>query len=85
MDTMIRFYSDYKETQEKAAMGFQMSNWDKKFMKYGKLFEKEMMDLSVNIPLEEALDMGWKILGECFERTEVGMKSELTEEFWVAK
>lgn len=85
MDTMIRFYSDYKETQEKAAMGFQMSNWDKKLMKYGKLFEKEMMDLSVNIPLEEALDMGWKILGECFERTEVGMKSELTEEFWVAK
>ena len=85
MDTMIRFYSDYKETQEKAAMGFQMSNWDKKLMKYGKLFEKEMMDLSVNIPLEEALDMGWKILGECFERTEVGMKSELTEKFWVNK
>ena len=85
MDTMIRFYSDYKDTPEKAAMGFQMSNWDKKLMKYGKLFEKEMMDLSVNIPLEEALDMGWKILGECFERTEVGMKSELTEKFWVNK
>ena len=85
MDTMIRFYSDYKEVQEKAAMGFQMSSWDKKLMKYGKLFEKEMMDLSVNIPLEEALDMGWKILSECFERTEVGIKSELAEKFWISE
>jgi len=32
----------------------------------GELFEERMMDLSVNIPLEEALDLGWKTLTECF-------------------
>ena len=85
MDTMIRFYADYKETLEKQSMGFQMSEWDKKLLKYGKLFEAQMMDLSVNIPLEEALDAGWKILAECFDPTETGIKSDLVKEFWPNK
>ena len=82
MDTMIRFYADYKETLEKQSMGFQMSNWDKKLLEYGVKFEKQMMDLSVNIPLEKALDEGWKILADCFDKTETGIKSELVEKFW---
>ena len=82
MDTMIRFYADYKETIEKQSMGFSMSKWDDKLLKYGKLFEARMMDLSVNIKLEEALDLGWKTLAECFDRGELGMKTELVDQFW---
>ena len=85
MDTMIRFYADYKETLEKQSMGFQMSNWDNKLLKYGKLFEKNMMDLSLNIQLEDALDLGWKILADCFDRTETGIKTSLLDEFWPKK
>ena len=85
MDTMIRFYADYKETLEKQSMGFQMSNWDNKLLKYGKLFEKNMMDLSLNIHLEDALDLGWKILADCFDRTETGIKTSLLDEFWPKK
>ena len=85
MDTMIRFYADYKETLEKQSMGFQMSNWDNKLLKYGKLFEKNMMDLSLNIQLEDALDLGWKILADCFDRTETGIKTSLLEQFWPNK
>ena len=82
MDAMIRLYSEYKSTLEKQSMGFQMSAWDKKLLKYGKRFENEMMDLSVNIPLEEALDLGWKILADCFEPADTGIKSDLVNEFW---
>ena len=82
MDSMIRLYSDYKGTLEKQSMGFQMSDWDRKLLKYGKLFEERMMDLAVNIPLEEALDLGWKTLAECFEPTEAGIKSDLVKEYW---
>ncbi len=85
MDTMIRFYADYKETLEKQSMGFQMSSWDSKLLKFGDRFEREMMDLSVNIQLEEALDLGWKILADCFDRTETGIKTELIEKFWPNK
>lgn len=84
MNTMIQLYAGYKETQEKLAMGFRMSEWDKKLLKYGNRFEKEMMDLSVNIPLESALDLGWEILADCFEPMETGIHSKLIEKFWPA-
>jgi len=85
MDTMIKLYADYKETLEKQSMGFQMSSWDEKLLKYGLAFEKNMMDLSVNIPLEEALDLGWKILADNFEKMETGIKTDLLEKFWPEK
>ena len=85
MDSMIRLYSSYKETLEKKNMGFSMNRWDEKLLKYGQLFENKLMDLSVNLTLEESLDLGWEILGECFEKDETGIKSDLTDEFWKVK
>ena len=82
MDAMIKLYAQYKETIEKQSMGFKMSAWDQKLLKYGAKFEAGMMDLSVNIPLEEALDLGWKILAECFDKGEVGIPSKLSDKFW---
>jgi V/A-type H+-transporting ATPase subunit B len=82
MDTMIRLYADFKETLEKQSMGFQMSPWDEKLLKYGEAFEKQMMDLSVNIPLEDALDQGWRILADSFDKAETGMKTDLLENYW---
>ena len=85
MDAMIRLYASYKDTLEKKSMGFNMSAWDEKLLKYGVQFEAKMMDLTVNVPLEEALDNGWKILAECFEKNETGLKTELIDEFWPNK
>ncbi len=82
MDVMIQLYAQYQETEEKRSMGFRMSDWDKKMLKYGKLFENEMMNLKVNIPVEDALDRGWEILAECFYPDETNLRSELTDEFW---
>jgi len=82
MDAMIKLYASFKETQEKQSMGFRMSDWDDKLLKYGERFETEMMDLSVNIPLEKALDLGWKILADCFNKGEIGIPSKLTDKFW---
>ena len=82
MDAMIRIYSSYKEALEKKNMGFSMSRWDEKLLKYGELFESRMMSLSVNLSLEDALDLGWEILADCFEKDETGIKSDLIDEFW---
>ena len=82
MDTMIQLFASYRETLEKRAMGFQMSSWDNKLLKYGSLFEREMMSLEVNIPLEKALDRGWGIMGECFAPEETGIKRSMIEKFW---
>ena len=85
MDGMIKLYAAFKDTLEKKAMGFIMTAWDDKLLKYGELFEKGMMDLSVNIPLERALDLGWEILAECFSPEETGLRTELTGKFWPVK
>ena len=82
MDGMIKLYAAYKDSLEKKSMGFLMSDWDEKLLKYGELFEKELMDLSVNIPLEEALDRGWKILSQCFSPEETLLKSDLIASYW---
>ncbi len=85
MDGLIKLYANYKSSLEKQSMGFRISEWDKKLIKYGTLFEEKLMDLSVNMPLEKALDTGWEILAECFESHEVGLKSSLIEKFWAKK
>ncbi len=82
MDGMIQLYAEFKETEEKKSMGFRMNEWDQSLLKYGEKFEAGMMDLSVNIPLEKALDLGWTILADCFKPEETGLKSDLIKQFW---
>ena len=82
MNTMTHLFADYRETLEKLAMGFRMSDWDKKLLKYGKSFEEKMMSLTVDIPLEKALDLGWQIMADNFEPVETGIKSNLIDKFW---
>ena len=82
MDGMIQLYANYQETLEKKSMGFRMSDWDQKLLKFGEMFEAELMDLSVNIPVEGALDRGWRILSDCFSREETGLRTEILNRFW---
>ncbi len=82
MDMMIQLFASYRQTVEKQSMGFQMSAWDNKLLKYGELFEKNMMSLKVNIPLEKALDLGWQILADSFSPEETGIKRSIIEQYW---
>ena len=82
MDTMIQLFAQYRSTLEKQSMGFRMSDWDGKLLKYGERFEKEMMDITVNIPLEKALNLGWEMLADCFEPVETGIRTEILDKFW---
>lgn len=82
MDAMIQLYAFYQETLEKKSMGFKMSPWDNKLLKYGTLFEEQLMELTVNIQLEDALNTGWRILSDCFVPEETGIRTELIKKFW---
>jgi V/A-type H+-transporting ATPase subunit B len=85
MNTMIRLYSDCRESRNKIAMGFKVSKWDETLLSYGSDFEKELMDLNVNIPIEQALDLCWEILARYFDPVQTGLKDNLVREFWPAK
>lgn len=81
-NTQIRLYSEGKKARERQSMGFKLSRWDEKLLHFSNLFEERMMDLEVNLPLEDALDFGWKTLQECFEMHEVGIKQTLIDKYW---
>lgn len=82
MDGCLQLYADCRSTREKRDMGFEMSEWDSKLLAYGDDFEKEVMDLSVNISLFEALDRCWEILARHFEPVEVGIRRAILENHW---
>ena len=81
-NTQIRLYADSKKAREREAMGFKLSKWDEKLLNFSLLFEERMMDLEVNLTIEDALNIGWKTLAECFEKHEVGIKESLLEKYW---
>jgi V/A-type H+-transporting ATPase subunit B len=80
---MIRLYADALKAKERDRMGFKLSSWDNKLLKYQQQFRSKFMSLDVNIPLEEALDLGWRMLSDCFEKEEVGIKKEVVDIHWV--
>ncbi|MBN1441536.1 MAG: V-type ATP synthase subunit B [Planctomycetes bacterium] len=82
MNACIQLYALCRESREKRDMGFEMSPWDERLLKYGDHFEEKIMDLAVNIPLFEALDRCWEILAECFEPAEIGIRHSIIEAHW---
>lgn len=81
-NAMIRLYAESKKARERQAMGFKLSKWDEKLLHYSKLFEDRMMNLEVNYTLEQALNLGWQTLAECFQANEVGIKQVFVEKLW---
>lgn len=81
-NAQIRLYADSKKARERQSMGFRLSKWDEKLLNFADLFEDRMMNLQVNLPIEDALDLGWKTLAECFEAQEVGIKQTLIDKYW---
>lgn len=80
-NAMIRLYAESKKARERQSMGFRLSKWDEKLLQYSLLFEERMMNLEVNYTIEQALDLGWKTLAECFDADEVGIKQALIDKF----
>ena len=81
-NSMIRLYADSKKARERESMGFKLSKWDEKLLHFAQDFEEKMMSLEVNLPLEEALTTGWRIMAKWFDRQEVGIKQTLIEKYW---
>lgn len=81
-NAQIRLYAESKKARERQSMGFKLSRWDEKLLAFSLLFEERMMNLQVNYSLEDALDLGWKTLSECFSPDEVGIKRTLVDKYW---
>jgi V/A-type H+-transporting ATPase subunit B len=82
MNTMIRFYAGARDAEQKQAMAFELSEFDHKLLRFGRLFRQRFMDIEVAMPLEEALDLSWKTLAECFTAEELLMRQHLIDKYY---
>ncbi len=82
MNTMIRFYSEAKDAEKKQQMAFDLSPFDHKLLKFGELFAERFMDINVSMPLNDALDLCWQTMAECFEPQELLMREHLIEKYF---
>ena len=82
MNTMIRFYSDARDAAQKQAMAFELSEHDQQLLKFGEFFRTRFMDINISMPLEEALDLCWITLAECFQPEQLLMKKALVDKYY---
>lgn len=82
MNAMIRFYSGAKDAEKKQAMAFDLSPFDHKLLKFGRLFRTRFMEIDISLPLVKALDLGWRTLAECFTADELLMKQALVDKYF---
>lgn len=84
MNTMIRFYSGARQAEQKQQMAFELSEADHRHLKFGKLFAERFMRIDVALSLEDALDLGWKTMAECFKPEELLVREKLLKKYYPA-
>jgi V/A-type H+-transporting ATPase subunit B len=82
MNTMIRLFSGAKQAEQKQQMAFELSAMDHKSLKFGELFAERFMRIDVAVPLNDALDLGWRTMAECFEAEELLIKEDLINRYF---
>ncbi|MEM9168940.1 MAG: V-type ATP synthase subunit B [Pseudomonadota bacterium] len=84
MNAMIRFYAAGCDAEQKQAMAFELSDYDEKLLKFADLFRQRFMRIEVSMALEDALDLSWRTLAECFDADEVLIKQDLVDRYFAA-
>jgi V/A-type H+-transporting ATPase subunit B len=84
MNTMIRLYSGARQAEQKQQMAFELTAMDHKLLKFGELFAERFMRIDVALPLNAALDLGWKTMAECFEPQELLVKETILRKYYPA-
>ncbi|XSG83848.1 MAG: V-type ATP synthase subunit B [Methylohalobius sp. ZOD2] len=82
MNAMVRLYANSQEAEQKRAMAFELSEHDLKLLEFGRLFKKQFMPIDVQLPLEEALDLAWKTMAECFPPEYLLINRRLTDKYY---
>lgn len=78
---MIRLYAAAEDAERKRAMAFDLSSFDRQLLRYRALFRDRFMSIDRTVPLEAALDLGWSTLAECFDPSQILVKSALRDKY----
>ncbi|MCO6439537.1 MAG: V-type ATP synthase subunit B [Nitrococcus mobilis] len=82
MNAMVRFYAEASDAEHKESMAFELSEYDRRLLRFARLFRERFMDASVSMPLEQALGLCWQTMAECFTAEELLIKQSLVDKYF---
>jgi len=77
MNTMIRLYSAAREAEKKQQMAFDLTPCDYRLLRFGQLFATRFMQIDTATTLNDALDLCWQTMAECFQPQELLLRESL--------
>ncbi|MFZ1824650.1 MAG: V-type ATP synthase subunit B [Chitinophagales bacterium] len=82
MNACIRLYADAAEAKTKMDNGFDLSDYDKRTLKFAKQYTLQLLAIDVQLEMNAMLDIAWKLLSANFKVEEVGIKEEFIKKYW---
>ncbi len=81
MNAAIRLYADAANARTKMENGFDLTDYDRRTLDFAKEYSNNLLAIDVNISVEQMLDTAWELFRKYFNKAELGIKSEIVEEF----
>ncbi|SDB98436.1 V-type ATP synthase subunit B [Williamwhitmania taraxaci] len=83
MNAAVRLYADAANAKTKMENGFDLTDYDERTLKYAKAYSESLLAIDVNVDIETMLNTAWELFSTYFSKTEVGIKTVLTEKYWI--
>jgi len=82
MNTAIRLYADAANARTKLENGFDLSDYDRRCLRYAKEYADRLLAIDVNLPIERMLDTTWELFAQHFKAEELALKKDLLDRYW---
>lgn len=82
MNAAIRLYADAANSRTKMENGFELSDYDRRVLRFAEEYSGNILAIDVNLKTDEMLDETWRLFGKYMTPDEVGIKQEMTDQFW---
>lgn len=83
MNSLVRLFSDAANARTKKENGFDLTNYDTRALKFAEDYSRSLLAVDINIDTDAMLDRGWDLMAKHFKKSEIGIKDELVEKYWV--
>lgn len=81
MNAAIRLYADAANARTKLENGFDLTDYDRRTLEFARDYSNELLAIDVNISITQMLDTAWVLFRKYFNRSELGIKKEIVDEF----
>lgn len=83
MNAAVRLFSDAANAKTKLENGFDLSDYDERTLAFAREYSDQILAVDVNVGTDQMLNIAWSLFGKYFSKTEVAIKQDLINMYWV--